>query len=182
MRMKIGFGLVLLLLTGTVFAGSFSIQAKASYFLPSDDYFKSIYGKAPTYGAKIGLDIWKGLGLWVDAEFYSKTGKTTMTAETTKLQLVPISAGLRFLFMHAKNFSPYLGGGVGYFQYKETNPIGTVSKGDVGFVVQAGVMLKLGRVVFVDFQGSYSSCKVSPAGVEAELGGIKAGLGLGVAF
>lgn len=173
---------ILVLCAGHVFAGSFSIQAKASYFLPADSYFKSIYGNAPTFGAKIGLDIWKGLGVWVDAEFYSKKGKTSLSGEETELQLFPLAAGIRCMFLRSRSFSPYLGAGIGYFQYKEVNPIGTVSKSDTGFVAQAGFMLKLGRTFFFDIQGSFSNCKVNPAGVEADLGGWKAGLGLGISF
>ena len=181
-------GLVLLMLSGTAFAGSLSLQAKASYFFPSDTYFKSIYGSAPTFGAKVAYDLAIGLGLWADVEFYSKTGTTdvtgdtSMAGETTKLRLVPVTAGVRYVFLPGGFVSPYLGAGIGLFQYKETNSIGTVSKSDIGFTAQAGVLVRLGRTVFVDLQGSYSSCKVNPAGVEAELGGIKAGLGLGVAF
>ncbi|MGA2587594.1 MAG: OmpW family outer membrane protein [Candidatus Aminicenantales bacterium] len=182
MQKRLVIGCAIFLLTGTAFAASISIQMKASYFLPSDEYFKSIYGNAPTYGAKIGFDIWKSIGIWLDAEFYSKTGKTTLMSEETKLQLIPITAGVRYMFLPDKNFSPYLGAGIGYFQYKETNPIGSVSKGDVGFIIQGGFVFKLNRMIFVDVQGSYSSCKANPSGVEAELGGIKVGLGLGISL
>jgi opacity protein-like surface antigen len=182
MPKKIAVGLVLVLAAGGAFGGAFSVQVKASYFLPGDSYFKSIYGNAPTFGVKIGLDVWKGLGVWVDAEYLARSGKTTVTAETTDLTLIPITGGIRYAFSLGKNILPYLGAGVGYFLYEEKNAIANVSKGDIGYVGLAGVMIKFGRTVFVDIQGSYSTCKVNPAGVEAELGGVKAGLGLGVSF
>ena len=182
MRTKISIGLISLILTGTAFAESFSIQFNASFFSPSDKYFKSIYGNAPMYGLKIGATITKGLVFWVDADFYTKNGRMTQTTEVTNLKLVPILAGLYLRLIPAGKFSPYLGGGIGYFLYQEKSPLGTVSKGDVGFVAQAGIVFKVGRTVFADLQGSYTACKVNPAGVEADLGGLKAGLGLGFAF
>ena len=37
------------------------------------------------------------------------------------------------------------------------------------------------RILF-DIKGSYSYCKVKPADLEANLGGLKVGLGLGLEF
>ena len=78
---------------------------------------------------------------------------------------------------------PYLGAAVGYFQYKETNPIGTVKEGKIGFRAQGGLLLRLTGSWFVDFQVGYDMCKLKPEELEAvELGGLKAGLALAFAF
>jgi hypothetical protein len=71
---------------------------------------------------------------------------------------------------------------LGYFQYKETNSIGNVEKGDVGFVVRAGLAFKLGAPFFVDIQGTWTTCSVQPLEVKANLGGFSAGAGLGLEF
>jgi hypothetical protein len=47
--------------------------------------------------------------------------------------------------------------------------------GQGGFIIKAGVII-------IDFQASYSYCRVKPAGVEADLGGFQAGIGLGFEF
>jgi opacity protein-like surface antigen len=77
---------------------------------------------------------------------------------------------------------PYVGAGLGYFQFKETNSIKTVEKGAIGFVVRAGLVFKLGAPFFMDVQGTWSTCSVQPLEVQANLGGFSAGVGLGLEF
>jgi opacity protein-like surface antigen len=188
MRKTIIAGLILLSLTGAAVAGPLSVQVKGSYFFPSDSYFKSIYGSALMFGAKAAYDLKSGLGFWLGVDVYSKSGTTevlgdsSIAGESTKLSLVPVTAGVRYVYKAGRLLSPYVGVGLGYFFYKESNSIGTVSKSELGFAAQAGVMVYLGQRAFLDIQGSYSSCKVNPSGVEAQLGGFSLGLGLGVAF
>lgn len=161
--------------------GGFRISGMVHMFQPTDGFFKDIYGGGMAFGGEIGVRLSKGLSLWAAADIFNKKGTTTYTGEETELRIIPLCGGLMVQFMDS-NIQPYLGLGIGYFLYKETNPIGEVTGGDMGFVVQAGVRFHPVGPLFFDAKGSYSFCKSKSADIEAELGGLRAGLGIGLAF
>jgi len=158
------------------------VFAVGSYFQPSDQVFKDVYGGGTYIGGEINITLMKGVSLWAGAQMFSKTGLTTFTQEETEIQITPIYGGIRFR-VPDKKVSPYLGLGVGYFGYKESSPmIGEVSKGDIGYIGQLGVLVNVIGPIFLDLKGSYSYCKVQPLGVEANIGGIQVTGGFGFGF
>jgi hypothetical protein len=64
----------------------------------------------------------------------------------------------------------------------EPNLLGSVKHQDWGYLAQFGFVVKISKALFLDLQGSYSECRVNPAGVEANLGGLQAGIGMGLEF
>jgi outer membrane protein W len=173
----------------TLFAGAaprlaaerVSLEVKGAYFLPTEQVFRDVYGGGPAYGAEIGVGLMAGLSLWAGADYFTKKGQLTFTGEDTEITLMPVSGGLRYT-LGAGRLRPYVGAGVVYVKYKETSVIGTVDKGDVGFLGQVGVRFKVAGGFFLDVQARYSVCKAKPGDVTADLGGLQAGLGLGIAF
>jgi hypothetical protein len=157
------------------------IEVKALYFQPTEQAFKDIYGSGMSFGGEVNIPVFKGFHIWIGAEYFTKKGELTFTKETTEIQITPIYGGLKYIFPGRK-IMPYLGVGVGYFQYKESNPIGTVKEGKIGYVAQAGLLLCLFGSVLVDFQAGYNVCKIKPQEIEADIGGLKAGIGLGISF
>ncbi len=172
---------MVLLSWGKVQAASVRVEVKGSYFQPADSAFKDIYGKGTTYGVEAGLKMGNFFGFWVAAENFSKKGKMTFTLEETSLKIMPLSAGISFEFPFGLA-TPYLRLGIGYFHYEENNILGQVKKSNVGYMGQAGLMLRIVSPVFIDLFANYSSCKVKPLDLEADLGGLKAGLGVGLQF
>lgn len=173
--------LLLAVVTGVTAGETFSIQGRGAFFMPSETVFKEIYGESPVYGGEISLTIMSGLKLWVGGHYFNKTGTLTFTEETTTMTLIPVFGGLQYQFLGGR-FRPYIGAGAGYILYKEENPIGKVEDGGLGFIGLAGVRVMIVGPLFLDLQGSYSMCKVEPAGIEADLGGIHVGVGLGLQF
>lgn len=159
-------------------AATLRAEIKGAYFSPTDEVFKDIYGPGRTFGAEVGFKFKKFFGLWISAENFSKKGKMTFTQEETTLKIRPISAGLS-LELGLDFISPYAHLGVGYFHYEESNVLGQVKKNNVGYVGQMGLLIKIIGPLYLDFFGQYSSCKVKPLELEADLGGLKAGVGLG---
>ncbi|UCE40531.1 MAG: hypothetical protein JSV17_13900 [Candidatus Aminicenantes bacterium] len=157
------------------------IEVKVLYFQPTEKMFKDIYGGGMSYGGELNINIIKGLTIWVGADYFKKKGKLTFTKEETELQIFPIYGGLKYIFP-GQWIMPYLGVGVGYFQYKESNPIGKVKEGEIGYVAQAGFLLRLFDPVIVDFQAGYNVCKTKPQEIEVDIGGLKAAVGLGLSF
>jgi len=183
MTKRFGGIFLLILLSGLWTLGhgaSLCFKAKAASFRPNDKVFREIYGSGIYYGGEIDLGLTSNIYLWAGIDYFSKKGKLTFTGEETKIQNIPISAGIGYRF-HLGLINPYVGGGLGYFNYKETNPLGTVKEGHVGFMGQGGVLLGPGPFL-LDFQAGYSYCKVKPAEVEANLGGLSLALGLGFKF
>lgn len=171
-----------LLIGQAVQAQTLRIAASGAFFKPSDEMFQEIYGNGFSFGGEVRIAIWKGLNLWVSADYFSKDGGLSLTEEKTNLRIIPLCGGIAFHFLKGR-FSPYLGLGAGYFLYKETSDIDTVKKSDVGFIAQAGCLVTITGPLFLDVQGSYSTCKVKPGELEkVDLGGWNARLGIGLQF
>ncbi|NIO48888.1 MAG: outer membrane beta-barrel protein [Candidatus Aminicenantes bacterium] len=175
------FCLTIIMFPALSHAGAFFIEANANYFRPKDQSFKEIYRNGKSFGGEIGITLGKGISIWAGGHYFSKKGKLTFTEEDTKIQIIPLYAGLRYRLEKA-NIRPYVGFAIGYFRYKEANPIGTIKKGDIGYIGQVGIIFKVGGALFLDIKGSYSYCKVKPVDIEANLGGLQGGIGLGLEF
>jgi hypothetical protein len=78
--------------------------------------------------------------LWAGVDYYSKNGRLVYTGEETSLRIVPLVAGLKVGIDITPALRPTLAVGLGYFQYQERNSLGTVEKGDLGFIARAGAM------------------------------------------
>jgi hypothetical protein len=174
MKRLIAIGLMVFMASVTAFS---SIGIKGIYFSPSDSDFKSIYGSGWMYGGEITFKITKGLDAWLDGGYFARTGVLTYTQEETKLMLVPIGAGLRYRILTGK-VVPYVGAGARYYMYRESNVIGDVNKGGVGFVGKAGVLISIIHGIGVDLSAGYSWCKMKPADFEFNVGGLELGAGI----
>lgn len=168
-------------LSGVANASNYMIELKISYFAPSEQAFIDVYGSGMTIGGEVGITLWKGFGVWAGGDYFSKKGELTFTEESTEIQIIPFYAGIRYQFGQEK-IAPYLGLGIGYFRFKETNPLGKVEEADVGFIGQVGCLFKVVGSLFFDIKGSYSYCKSKPMDIEADMGGLKAEIGIGVEF
>ena len=157
------------------------VEATGSFFQPSDQVFKEIYGSGYYFGGEITVTIAKGFGIWAGASYYSNDGLTTFTQEPTTIKISPVYGGIKFRVPEAR-VSPYVGLGVCYFSYTEESEIGNVKKGDIGYIGQVGVILKLFGPLILDVKGSYSYCKVQPENVEVNLGGFQGIVGFGFDF
>lgn len=158
------------------------LVAIGSYFQPSDQAFKNIYGGGTNFGGEINITLMKGISLWAGMNMFSKTGLTTFTEEETEISITPVYGGIKFQASGAR-VRPYLGLGVGYFQYKESSAvIGSVQKSDIGYLGQLGVLINVIGPIYLDLKGSYSYCKVQPEDLEANIGGLQVMAGFGLGF
>ncbi|KON28648.1 hypothetical protein AC481_00750 [miscellaneous Crenarchaeota group archaeon SMTZ-80] len=170
-------------LYGTLTYGGdhFSIEATGCYFQPTEQAFKDVYGGGMSYGVEFGVTVWRWIGLWLGGDYFSNKGESTFSKDRVELQIIPIHGGLKFQIQNSR-LRPYAGAGIGYFKYEETTPFSKVDKGEIGYIGQLGCLLKVGGGLFFDFKGSYSYCGAKPKDMRANLGGLKAGVGVGVEF
>jgi hypothetical protein len=157
------------------------IEAKASYFYPTDAAFREIYGQGLEYGGEISIKIIKSIEVWIGGSRYLRKGKLTLTREATEITISPLFVGLKFL-SSGKSAKGYLALGIGKYSYKETNPLNEIDESAWGYLGRVGMILKLFGPLIADFFVGYTHCEVMPAEVKANLGGIHGGIGLGVEF
>ena len=160
-------------------AGSVTVEVKGSFFYPTEQAFKDIYGSGSIFGGEISLEILKNLDVWIGGDYFSQNGELTFTGEESSLQIVPLGGGLKY-WITTGVLSFYGGAGVNYFNYKESNVIGDVKAGAVGIVAKVGAYLEPVNQFVIDFFIEYSYCRMTPADFTIDIGGIKAGIGIGV--
>ncbi len=167
---------VVLLIAGTAWGGGVSLNFKAGYLWPSDDVFKEVYKGGPVFGGELAVSLGQRLDVWAGAELFSKTGALTFSGETTKIRIIPLTAGLK-LFFSGGSVSPYLSAGGGMYLYREENLLGASSGSGFGFVGQGGIVIRISNVLAFDLHGRYGTCKIQPEDIEesVDLGGFQAG-------
>jgi len=161
--------------------GRHDINVKVNYFFPSEHKFQEIYGQSLSFSGEMNLQLWKSFYLWLIGSYYDQEGSLPSTRERTEMTLIPLGGGVKLKF-RAGNVSPYIGFGPVVFIYRESNPIGIAKGTRTGFIGQAGFNVKISGSLFFDISVNYSYCKVKPQNIEADIGGIQAGLGIGYLF
>ncbi len=168
-------------LSGLANATDFIVELKVHYLSPSEKAFRDIYGGGMMYGGELSVDIWKELAIWFGGSYFSKKGELTFTKEETTLEIYPIGGGLKYK-LSTGIFDLYAGAGLNYYQYKESNPLGDVSKGGLGYIGKIGSYVRVTGGFLIDLYVNYSYCKIKPADFKINIGGIEAGVGIGYSF
>ena len=167
--------------SGLANATDFIVELKAHYLHPSEKAFRDIYGGGMMYGGEVSIGVWRGLEVWFGGSYFSKKGELTFTKEETKLEVYPLGGGFKYR-LSAGIFDLYAGAGLNYYQYKESNPLGDVSKCGLGYIGKIGSYVKVTGGLLVDLYVNYSYCKIKPADFKINIGGIEAGVGMGYSF
>jgi hypothetical protein len=132
-----------------------------SYFFPTEERFKTVYGNGLAIDGELTIAVLKDVKVWVGASYLSKKGELTFTKEETKLKIMPLKGGLKYRILKG-NLNIYVGIGVGYHQLKETNPIGDVSKGGLGYLAKMGGFFNMGGGGLFEIFTEYSYCRIKP--------------------
>ncbi len=161
-----------------------ALIVRGSLFMPSEQWFKDIYGSSLTVlGGELRFGG-KNIGVWIEGGYLSKDGKLSLTEEATKLQLLAAEGGLmyRYCLMDGK-ICPYVGAGAGFYMYKEeSDALGEAKQNKVGFCGMAGIGLQLLAPLLIDLKVKFSSCTMQPDYYEFNVGGISLSAGLGFKF
>jgi len=161
--------------TLSMFVGRFG------FFLASDSEFKPIYGNGVVFGGELRLGGRRITG-WLEGNYRARTGKFSFTKEETKVNVLAIEGGALYKINSGK-IMPYVGAGLGYYMYKETNqPIGEAKKSNISFCVVGGASMRVLKSLALDCRIKYSTCSMQPADFKVNIGGLTFGLGLGLGF
>ncbi len=163
-------------------AGDFRFQIQGSYFHPSQTVFRDIYSSGLMYGFEIDKGVWKRIRVWFGARYFEKLGELTYTKERTRVNILPIGFGIKYGYHGKEKINLYAKMGLRYNAFRESNVLGKVEDGKIGFVFGIGSSLKISKKFFFDLFLDYSMCKFKPADFNIQIGGFEAGLGFGYEF
>jgi hypothetical protein len=177
--------LVLAGLAGTAWSSPTAFEVRVGGLYLNSKEVRDVYRIGLVVGADLTIPVWKGLSLWVGADYYSKKGKLTFTLEDTTLRVVPVFSGFK-LQATSSSVRPYLALAAGCFLYKESNILGTVSGSKIGPLAQLGLLVKIKRAAWLDIHVRFTSVRYKnaeePEPLTADIGGIQGGLGLAFRF
>ena len=162
----------------------FSLSAGGGVKSLALDRAKDVYGDFnPVFYLDFAVNVAKPLELFFHIEYFNPAGELSYTKEETKLRIIPVELGLRFLISKG-NFTPYIGGGVGYYFYQEENVIGKLSDNKIGFLGEAGFKIFIAKKFFIDIKGRYTFLKVNVQQEEEsiDLSGLSILGGFGITF
>ena len=137
----------------------------------------SIEGLALTAALFFNLDF------YLEAKVFSQAGQLTYTKEKTKFVLFPFSFGIRW-GAPLGVFEPFVGAGLDYYVYYESNAIGTAVDYARGAHLMGGVRLNFGKDVPLSLSGrvKYTSLKATRGAFTVDLGGVEFSGGLAFVF
>jgi opacity protein-like surface antigen len=182
----IAFIMLFLFIDGQAFPQGFKAGVYLAYYSVNDSVFKDVYGTGSLmFGASLSADIMKRLELRAEIDYFSSKGEMTLSKEEVTYTLIPIVAALRFRIFDAKRISPYLGAGLDFCSYKEKVPErfgGDISGSKTGFHGELGTYVNLSRKLQLDINLRYLKAAIEPFNEKREIGGFRAGIGVGYRF
>ncbi len=161
--------------TFEIYLGSYSIN---------EQRFKDVYETGGAIrGILLSSALFYNFDFYTEIKAFYKVGQLTYTKDETKLLLVPVSLGVRFVFP-SQIILPYIGLGGDVYFYYENNLIGTVLNMAKGYHVLGGAYLQLGKKIplMLNVKLKYTSAKANEKDLSLQLGGLEYGLGLALSF
>jgi hypothetical protein len=180
-------GIGLLLMTSILNAKIARLEISGAFFYQSEKAFREIYGNGMKYGIDISRNIWRGIELHLEANYFLKKGNLTFTKERTRVKILPLGANLRYVFLK-KKIHLYMGAGLTYNLFEEKNPIGEAKKNKIGFSARLGGIKKIKglkkifEAFIIDVYMKYNYCKMKPAEIRIDIGGLDLGMAIGFEF
>ncbi len=162
-------------------------ELRAGWFYPFSSDVREIYKKGGfSYEAEDTISICGGVSLWMNAGSFKKDGRTLNFHEKTTIQIYPLSAGFKYTLPLTSCVGIYLGIGSSYTTMKVRNlsPFlkDHIRKYPWGYVVKSGIIYYFAGSFFIDLYADYYSSKCSIEGRSFDIGGLRAGLGLGLGY
>lgn len=180
-------------LTPQVNASDILFEGKVGYFHPTGGTLNNIYGGGGIYGGELTVPVCDGIAAWAGASYFSQHGHSLGLRNSTRVQLVPVTFGLKY-FIPFDCYDVYIGAGMervylwthdhSDFVRKHTR------KSGLGGVFKLGAIVFVCPEVFFDFFFDYSLCRIHfhdkidgtvyPA--KADVSGMSVGIGVGYRF
>lgn len=166
-------------------------QVRIAAFNPTAHKFRKIYSSwGPDYQIEIGKDLYRDWGLFANAAWYHREGRSIGLRDKTDVTFVPISFGVKYFFCLTTLVRAYVGGGAVYTFLRTTDHSPFVKKhsrdGTWGGIVKTGLQYTISECFFIDLFADYIIQHFQfhhREGVERPSlngGALKLGIGLGM--
>ncbi len=166
-----------------------TVGAMAGSYRSDSSRFREIYGSGTS--VQFGLNLSRTLlyygglqlDLSVEARLVSKTGKSTLLSQETKIKMYPISLAGRLLYQ-TKYVIPFVGYGADWYSYKETSSLASTSGSASGDHFQGGLYVIIPGMESLRIKIYYKYTRVTARekGIDVKLGGPEFGLGVSYGF
>jgi len=164
-------------------AGALRVGGSIGYYSVADSIYKDTYGSGNfIYGGSLSYDLLRNLEIRGEVGYFKDKGEMTLTQEEINFSMIPVVIGMRVKLVKIKKLSPYLGAGVDFCSYKERSRLGDTSESTVGFHIEGGSYIALGQRFHIDLNLRYVKADAQPFDETIQLGGWRAGVGVGYSF
>ncbi len=168
-------------------AKSTQIDFRIAGFIPNSDLFRDIYGTInPSYQLEAACNVKKGLNAWGNFSYFNAHGNSIPFHNKTRLQMLPISAGLKYVHVLHCCFDIYAGAGLCYTWLKEKNKLClSNSASNFGGIFKLGIIKNcecLRFSLFSDYQLQNFKIKKSMCNKKVNANGLLLGGAIGISF
>ena len=139
----------------------FGVEGRVAYYHPSSSKVRRIYGDGwADYQLEISKGIFCDWRIWAGVSGFSKKGDSIgYYHDDTRLQLIPISLGVKYYFPFCDDFKVFVGGGACYSLLRIKDDSDYVHrhthKNDWGGVIQAGLNYYVWDCAYVSLFADY---------------------------
>jgi hypothetical protein len=172
---------ILLAVSAGLAADGPGVMVRGGVFWPSDTDFRTIYGAGAIWGIEASWLLWRHIEPWISADLFCKHGHMIPTQEETRIWLIPVAAGLRYVG-RVGPVRLHAGGGVVYHFFRERAPIGTATDGGLSAIAEGGGRIPLSRNWDLGLSLRYSRRRLQPQELSFDVGGLQTSLEIGFRF
>lgn len=154
-----------------------------NYLRPAESRFENIYGSGPIYpGIAGGYKFSRNWYIWGGYSFFSKNGKSAVLQKPSKWKQAYSSLGIGYYWDKTIRLAWRVGGSAMYVNFSEEAFDDKVTANTFGVGFEAAGIYKINRLLFTEISLAYLYASDTVEEIEIKLGGLKAGIGLGLRF
>lgn len=138
----------------------FAVEARVAYYHPSSSKVRRIYGDGwADYQLEISKGVFCDWRIWAGVSGFSREGDSIGFHDHTRLQLIPLSFGVKYFFPCWDDCKLYLGGAACYSFLRINDDSDYIRrhthKNDWGGLIQAGLTYNFWDCAYVSFFVDY---------------------------
>lgn len=161
-----------------------TLELRSSAFIPSARLFRQIYGDvSATYGLEASTNLQENLDGWVNFDWLPKHGRSVGLKDPTQIRIANVSLGVKWIYPCTEQYKAYIGIGASFSNVWLKNKSmffhERLSRIAVGGIIKSGVLYLINECIFLNVFLDYLYLP-SPYKRPVDIGGFKAGLGLGM--
>jgi hypothetical protein len=161
----------------------FFIKMNCSFLQPRDSNFKNIYGNQFFYPeVKVGLQFTENLSFWIRRGAIRGEADVSLLQETAVSQQSFSACGFGYTFRISERLHTDFDIGFVKISYKEESMDEFIKASALGFRFDGALSFHLSKWLFTDVSLSYMSANKGLDDLTLKLGGLGAGVGIGIKF